>query len=380
MNDLADFFSHNQLFKGLDAAHLKQLANLTIQKEYQAGEIILEEGATPDFFYIIKEGEAEVLKKEPNTGKVFSVSTIHEGESIGEVALIDEGTRSATVQAKKKSKLLLLPLSEMKKYPPIISNLANILTTRLRHANETTTKSLQKQLDIATTQAEMGRFLFSIFIILTVWTFIVTKIRNYIDMFGHSTPFTIAVMLIIFVDCLHIVLKSSYPLSFYGVTLKNWKKNTFEAILFSIPILILGTLLKWYLVTYTEAFQGMTIFNRDFINPESPLPWKLSLILILAYLVFTPIQEFIVRGTTQTVIAFSLHVKHKDFWAIILSNLAFAAYHMHLSMTFSLVAFFVGLFWGWMFYRQKSLVGPSISHAIIGIYALMVLGLNQILI
>jgi membrane protease YdiL (CAAX protease family) len=55
----------------------------------------------------------------------------------------------------------------------------------------------------------------------------------------------------------------------------------------------------------------------------------------------------------------------------------FSVFHEHLGLAFSITGLLPGLFWGWMFSRQRTLVGVSISHAIIGTYALAFLNLPE---
>ncbi|WP_404802349.1 CPBP family glutamic-type intramembrane protease [Bacillus shivajii] len=55
----------------------------------------------------------------------------------------------------------------------------------------------------------------------------------------------------------------------------------------------------------------------------------------------------------------------------------FAMAHAHIGTLFALTAFIPGLFWGWMYTRQKSIIGVSISHMLIGIWVLFILGFTQ---
>ena len=65
--------------------------------------------------------------------------------------------------------------------------------------------------------------------------------------------------------------------------------------------------------------------------------------------------------------------------AIVLSNVVFSVTHLHLGWICALSSFIPGLFWGWMYYRQRSLVGVSISHVLIGVWLMDVLDLTSML-
>ncbi|MEM8868138.1 MAG: cyclic nucleotide-binding domain-containing protein, partial [Verrucomicrobiota bacterium] len=65
---------------------------------FQPGEIIVREGDPSDFAYYIKSGTVEVFMKTNNGEKL--VAEHHKGDFFGEMGVILEQVRSATVQAK----------------------------------------------------------------------------------------------------------------------------------------------------------------------------------------------------------------------------------------------------------------------------------------
>jgi CRP-like cAMP-binding protein len=71
------------------------------------GEIVFEEGDTGDYVCFVVDGTLDVVKKS-ETGESIVISTLSKGGSIGEMAVIDELPRSATVKARTKSTLITL--------------------------------------------------------------------------------------------------------------------------------------------------------------------------------------------------------------------------------------------------------------------------------
>ena len=82
------------LFQGLDDKHIDTLSRTFTDRTFKAGQDITSEGGGGAGFFVIEDGEA-----------VVSVGgeerrTLGPGDYFGEVALIDEGSRSATITAK----------------------------------------------------------------------------------------------------------------------------------------------------------------------------------------------------------------------------------------------------------------------------------------
>ena len=81
------------LFTGLTENDVRQIASMFKERAFAAGETIIKEGVGAAAFYVIESGEASVSIR----GK--AVRTLGRGDYFGEIALIDEGARSATVTA-----------------------------------------------------------------------------------------------------------------------------------------------------------------------------------------------------------------------------------------------------------------------------------------
>lgn len=75
--------------------------------EMTPGEIVFEEGDRGDYVCFVVEGSLDVLKKS-EAGEDIVISTLSKGRSIGEMAVIDDLPRSATVKARTKATLLTL--------------------------------------------------------------------------------------------------------------------------------------------------------------------------------------------------------------------------------------------------------------------------------
>jgi len=99
LGTLSDFLKGVYFFRGLSDEEIERIQQVCHQAEYQAGEVIFQEGAQADRFYIVLEGSVEVWKGR----ELLAVHT--PGHLFGEMALIDELPRSATVVVKERARL-----------------------------------------------------------------------------------------------------------------------------------------------------------------------------------------------------------------------------------------------------------------------------------
>ncbi|MBD3422652.1 MAG: cyclic nucleotide-binding domain-containing protein [Chitinivibrionales bacterium] len=100
--------------------------------------VLFEEGTTGKELYIIQEGSVGVYKNTPD-GEV-ELATIEKGGIIGEMSLLDNLPRSATVKAKTDTKALLINPAvfhaTMQQVPVWLSSIVKIVVSRLRDANK----------------------------------------------------------------------------------------------------------------------------------------------------------------------------------------------------------------------------------------------------
>ena len=127
------------IFETLSEKELKNIAQLTHEREYKLNEFIFKKHAPAEGMYVILEGEIEI--KDPKSGNLFA--NLISGDFFGELALLDEEPRSDSALCNKPTRLIgffrtdLLTL--IQRYPElgnkILLNLARVLGERLRQTN-----------------------------------------------------------------------------------------------------------------------------------------------------------------------------------------------------------------------------------------------------
>jgi CRP/FNR family cyclic AMP-dependent transcriptional regulator len=82
------------LFSGLDDKELQQIASGMRERRYSAGDTMTSEGSGGAGFFVVEEGQADVTVGGETKG------SIGPGDYFGEIALINESPRTATLTAK----------------------------------------------------------------------------------------------------------------------------------------------------------------------------------------------------------------------------------------------------------------------------------------
>jgi CRP/FNR family transcriptional regulator, cyclic AMP receptor protein len=120
------------LFSDLDKRELESLARTFKERHVSAGETVVNEDSGAAGFFVIEDGTAKVTVHGEERG------TLKAGDYFGEIALIDEGARTATVTADSDMRLYGLTFWEFR---PLVEQNASIawkllqtLARRLRQA------------------------------------------------------------------------------------------------------------------------------------------------------------------------------------------------------------------------------------------------------
>ena len=115
------------LFSGLERRDLERIADSFKQRDYRAGDTIASEGSGGAGFFVIAEGTAKV------TVHGDELATLGPGDYFGEIALIDEGARTATVSAETDMTTYAMTFWEFRPIVETDSRIAWKLVQALAH-------------------------------------------------------------------------------------------------------------------------------------------------------------------------------------------------------------------------------------------------------
>ncbi len=145
------------LFSGLRKGELREVERLVHRRLYKEGEVVFWEGEPGVGIYIIQQGEVGIYKEYAKAGQK-ELARLHPGDFFGEMALLDDDSRSATAVASGETCLFglihpdLFDLIERKPQlgVKLLSSLANILARRLRLTNQDLQRRSQDERSAAT--------------------------------------------------------------------------------------------------------------------------------------------------------------------------------------------------------------------------------------
>ena len=136
MADNIEFLKHVRLFEDLDRKSLEAIANAAVEQSYTAGQEIVRQGDTGVGAFILKSGRVEAVQD--RAGHQHRLAELKTGDVFGEMALLDEFPRSATVRAVEPTTCLGIQRWHfrgiLESHPQIALALLPVLTKRLRNA------------------------------------------------------------------------------------------------------------------------------------------------------------------------------------------------------------------------------------------------------
>jgi CRP/FNR family cyclic AMP-dependent transcriptional regulator len=155
--DYVNILKRTDIFYDLDEEQLKMVAELCHEVHYRTAEMVFHEQSASDDLYVIARGEIEILvdpsiiEAAPVTPRPVTIATMRAGQAFGEIALVDQGLRSAGARAAAKdTRLLVIPRARLLKlcdeYPElgyrVMRNLAADLALKMRGADLTIREQL----------------------------------------------------------------------------------------------------------------------------------------------------------------------------------------------------------------------------------------------
>jgi CRP-like cAMP-binding protein/membrane protease YdiL (CAAX protease family) len=381
---MKQYLRGNALFQHILDDEMDKLLDLATIIHAEAPITFIREGEHDKSLYLIEKGQVEIVKANASTGDYYTIASLREGDCVGETSLLEgHVTRTATVRTVGRTTLIKIDFDRIQGaheydavYIKLLSNIARSLSGKLNTSNDATVNAMKKELETSKARIAMGLFTVNLLFMLGIYTLALKSLNTLVINFG-SNLISIAILALMSAVMFIMIRKSGYPMKTFGLTLENWKGVVSQSIVLTLPLLAGIALLKWYVLYKNpeindHVFSVVSLFEGGSIDLT-------FYVYGIAYALFCPVQEFISRSGIQSSLQNFLPESKSRIWiAIILSNLMFSTAHSHVNLTFALLTFFPGLYWGWMYARQRSLLGASVSHMLVGVWIFFIVGIDQI--
>lgn len=386
-----DVLHSTPVLRGLTTSQMTQLGSVCVERQYEPGEFILREADHDPVVYVIVEGHAQLTKRTSFSDDRVPMVKFSTGDVLGELKIFDPQPNSASVMAVTHVTALEIDLTALANSAAladvrttVFRNVGKIIAGRLRATTGQGADALQSELKHSRARAYAGRFIILMFAMIA--TFQIALAALDLVPLARRPPDSILSLMLITWTVFPVALSlrhTPFSLASYGLTMRNGGRIALQAFLWTAPILGLLLALKLALMRWAPSLVGPTVFDPSAVLiGRRTFDLNLYLWYALIYLVHAPLQEFVGRAALQgTLQHFTPVPAGRVNWkAIIVSNLLFSAAHCYFGFWFALAVFLPGVFWGWMFAKQKSIVGTMVSHIVMGLWGIFALGLTAMIV
>jgi CRP-like cAMP-binding protein len=138
LNEEAELLSRAPLFAGIEPARLKLLAFTSDRLTFEPGQFLCKQGDPADAAFVIIQGEAEVLVETPlGSGALRPVATLRENDFLGEIGILCNVPRTASVRARTRMVTLRIARDPffrlLEEFPQMAVTMMRTLAQRLEH-------------------------------------------------------------------------------------------------------------------------------------------------------------------------------------------------------------------------------------------------------
>ncbi len=139
------------IFAKIEPSRLKLLAFTSERVTYEPGQELCRQGDIGDAAYLVISGEAEILVDTP--AGPLKIAEVSKNALVGEIAIINEVPRTATVKAGTRVEALRITkdhfLRLVAEFPQIAIEIMRVLATRLSCTNEELTDARRQLAELA---------------------------------------------------------------------------------------------------------------------------------------------------------------------------------------------------------------------------------------
>ncbi len=147
MNDIREFLNELPFLAGINPDFIDHLAEAAYEATFRPGQMIIKEGSLGKDLFLITEGHVQIFRQE--AGQRIDLAIRGPGDLIGEMSLIDDSPRFATVFAREPVRAIVFPEDSITSlwldHPDILIRIMAVVNNRLREADLLKIADLQQK-------------------------------------------------------------------------------------------------------------------------------------------------------------------------------------------------------------------------------------------
>ncbi len=322
--------------------------------ELKPGELLLSEGELSNEFYVVKEGAVELFRAGREGGQDRHITDVTTGGLLGELALVDGGSRSLSARAKGDCKLLMVSPDDILALPEgkrlitdLKASLGISIVQRMRGATDNYVEVLERELEAVRTQQHFGHFFVYVLTIMAIGALVNYVIsRHLITVDVYSQQFAWMYAAILLIPALVVIWGMEVPLSDMGLTRIELGRSLKEGVLASLAVILLTVLVAGALYLLDKL-------------PKMPLQFELY--PTIGYAIHSFLQELIGRGLMQNSFQRFFNDR-KGIKSVLLASILFGIFHLHFGLMAVLLTMISGFIFGAFFLRTGNVAGVSLLH------------------
>jgi hypothetical protein len=349
------------------------------------GEWLFRECEPADSLWIVARGRVDVFRREPDESNPEGerLWRLEAGAVVGEEALLDRGSRESGARAAGEALVIEVPLALLQPLLPAAGSpearvgqaIAAEIVRKLQATHQREMDQLRRQLEESRSHSAVGRLHARLLVATAIYLFVLGPLGPLAR--TDLSPLVVGgLALLLFAAALFgIVRGGPYRLEDHGITLERWPSVLAGALGWSVVAggLLVG--LKLLARAAIPGAAGAPILDLARAIPLGPGP---VVLLVALTVLVVPAQELIAHGVVQTALEKILPGKHPGAVAVGLAAVLFSLTCLPWSAQAAAVMFPLGLFWGWLYARQRSLLGVCVSRLLLGNFALLLVGVEHL--
>lgn len=216
------------------------------------------------------------------------------------------------------------------------------------------------------TQATISTLLLVCLYTATLWAVLAWFPKRPFDSAVVSVP----LQALFLVETLRFIRASRLPAAQFGLTWRMGRRALAESLGLTAGLVALLITAKAGALNWSGS--PRSLFEGPAHLRAAGASW--AAVLVIAYVVFSLVQEIVVRAGVQRGLELVFTGPGARTWALVIPSVLFGLMHLHLSPALALGTFAVSLTWGWLFRRHHSVLAVWSSHLLLGGFAFFALG------